>query len=174
MNFRINEFVPNPEIVAIYTYEVCDSKGITISNPTFDFLQALYKESPQDAQILKSQIQNTANIYGISGRNEACFGREGLFAIPSKYDDVGVKITSKYRLYYWVLNSSTIIIGGGCLKPEKINEVIVKAYQEVPDCERVAEELCNVSKQIEKLNNLGELTIDRMSIDIYNEEIFEL
>ena len=44
-------------------------------------------------------------------------------------------------MYYWVLNGSTIIIGGGCLKPEEIAGVQIKTYQEVPACEKVAEEL---------------------------------
>ncbi len=173
MNFKINEFVPNPKIVAIYTYEVCDSKGVTISNPTFDFLNALYKNSPQDAQILKSQLMHTANKYGIEGRNEVCAGREGLFAIPSKYED-GVKITSRYRLFYWVLNGTTIIVGGGCFKPEEINGVEIKAYQEVPDCENAAEELCNISKHIENLDKKGEIFIEKMNIDFDKEQILEL
>jgi hypothetical protein len=173
MNFKINEFVPNPKIVAIYTYEVCDSTGKTISNPTFDFLSSLYKNSPQDAQILKSQLENTANKYGIVGRTEACNGREGLFAMPSKYEE-SVKITSRYRLFYWVLNGTTIIVGGGCFKPETINGVEIKAYQEVPDCEKAAEELCNISKHIEYLNKKGEIFIENMNIDFDQEQILEL
>jgi hypothetical protein len=169
MNFKIDEFVEDATVVAIYTYEVCDSEGNTVSSPTFDFLKNLSKISLQDAQILKSQILNTANLYGIEGRNEVCKGREGLFALPSKYED-GEKITSRYRIYYWVLNGNTIIIGGGCHKPEKINGVQIKFYQEVPECEDAAEELCNISKHIEMLNKKQGLSID----EIDKEEILEL
>lgn len=169
MNFKINEFVQDAMVVAVYTYEICDSNGNTISNPTFDFLKNLSQISLQDAQILKSQILNTANVYGIEGRNEVCKGREGLFALPSKYED-GVKITSRYRIYYWVLNGNTIIIGGGCFKPEEINGLEIKAYQEVPDCENAAEELCNISKHIEMLDKKQGLFID----EIDKEEILEI
>lgn len=169
MNFKINEFVPDAKVVAVYTYEVCDSNGITVSDPTFDFLQNLHQVSPQDAQIFKSQIFNTANVYGIEGRNENCIGREGLFALPSKYED-GQKITSRYRIYYWVINGNTIIIGGGCFKPEKIDGVQIKAYQEVPDCEDAAEELCSISKHIELLDKKQGISID----EIDKDEILEL
>ncbi|MEP3836638.1 MAG: hypothetical protein ABJM36_03270 [Algibacter sp.] len=169
MNFKIGEFVEDAAVVAVYTYEVCDSKGNTISNPTFDFLKKLSQISLQDAQILKSQILHTANVYGIEGRNEVCKGREGLFALPSKYED-GVKITSRYRIYYWVLNGSTIIIGGGCHKPEMINGVEIRTYQEVPECENAAEELCIISKHIEMLDKKQAISID----EIDKEEILEL
>tara|TARA_R110002012_G_C11642099_1_gene610755 strand:- start:1733 stop:2251 length:519 start_codon:yes stop_codon:yes gene_type:complete len=172
MNFKISEFVPNPKMVGIYTYEVCDENGNTISNPAFDFLEALNEKSPQNAQILKSQIQNMAYRYGIEGRDEKCKGREGLFAIPSKYDE-GKKIMSRYRIYFWVLGS-VIILGGGCYKPEEIDGVEVKAYQEVPDCEAAAEELCKVSIHIEELEKKGELFIYNMNIDFDKEEIFIL
>ncbi|MBD0777177.1 hypothetical protein HPE56_05160 [Maribacter sp. ANRC-HE7] len=169
MNFRINEFVLDAKVVAVYTYEICDSDGKTVSSPTFDFLQELHKKSPQDAQILKSQILNTANVYGIEGRNEVCTGRDGLFAIPSKYED-GKKITSRYRIFYWVLNINTIIIGGGCFKPEKIEGVQIKAYQEVSECENAAEELCSVSKYIESLDKTQAISIE----EIEKDEILEL
>lgn len=172
MNFKIIEFVPNPKIIGVYTYVVCDSDGKTISNPAFDFLQALHKESPQDAQILKSQIENTAYLYGIIGRNEKCKGRESLYAIPSKYDE-GKRITSRYRMYYWILGS-VIIIGGGCYKPEKIDGIEIRAYQEVPDCEKAAAELCEVSKIIEELEKSGEIFIFDMEIDIDKEEILSI
>jgi hypothetical protein len=168
MNFKINEFVPDAKVVSIYTYEVCDSNGKTLTNPTFDFLQNLNQLSPQDAQILQSQILNTANVYGIGGRDESCSGRDALYALPSKYED-REKITSRYRIYFWVLNGNTIIIGGGCLKPEEINGVQIKRYQDVPDCEDAAEELCNVSKHIETLEKEG-LLIN----EIEEEEILEL
>jgi hypothetical protein len=154
MNFKIGEFVEDAIVVNIYT---------------FDFLKKLSQISLQDAQILKSQILNTANVYGIDGRNEACSGREWLFALPSKYED-GVKITSRYRLYYWVLNGSTIIIGGGCHKPEKIDGIEIKTYQEVPECEDSAEELCTISKHIEMLEKKYGLSID----EIDKDEILEL
>ncbi|GGD14887.1 hypothetical protein [Hyunsoonleella pacifica] len=169
MNFKIGEFVEDAKVVNIYTYEICDSNGNSISNPTFDFLKNLSQISLQDAQILKSQIFNTANVYGIEGRKEACSGREGLFALPSKYED-GEKITSRYRLYYWVLNGSTIIIGGGCHKPEMIDGIEIKTYQEVPECEDSAEELCTISKHIEMLEKKYGLSID----EIDKEEILEL
>ena len=169
MNFKINEFVPDAKVVSVYTYEVCDSNGVTVSNPSFDFLENLHKTSPQDAQILKSQILDTANIYGIQGRDEACNGREGLFALPSKHED-GKKITSRYRMYYWVVNSNTIIIGGGCFKPKKINGVQIKAYQKVPDCENAAKELSKVSKHVEMLESKEGQLIN----EIDKEEILKL
>ena len=81
---------------------------------------------------------------------------------------------SRYRICYWVLNRSTIIIGGGCFKPEEIGGVQIRTYQEVPTCEKVAEELCNVSKHIEKLHKEGNLFIENMNIDIDQKEILEL
>ncbi len=149
MNFKINKFVKDANYVDVYTYEICDSVGNVLSRPTFDFLNKVFKESPIDAQILKSQILQTANKYGnLNGREEKSKGRDWLYALPSKYDDG--KVVSRYRLYYWLIDSSTIIIGGGCFKPDQIDGEIIKAYQEVDECEEAVIELCSISNYIEQ------------------------
>jgi hypothetical protein len=173
MYFKIDMFVPDPKLVAIYSYEVCDSNGNTISSPSIDYLNLLYKISKTDAQIILSQIRNTANKYGIQGRNEASKGREGLFALPSKYDEVDGKITSRYRMYYWILNKSTIIIGGGCFKPEVLNGIRIAKYQEIIDCENAASELSKIGNHLELLCKKGEIFIEDKLIEI-QEEIIKL
>lgn len=171
MNFKINEFVPDAKIVSIYTYIVCDLEGNILSNPSFEFLNKLHKESPDDAQIIVSQIKQVANLYGLIGREEANYSRSGLWALPSKYDeDTHGRIDSRYRMYYWVIDSENILIGGGCLKPHKIKGKIIKSYQEVPECENSAKELSDISNYIEQLNNKEGMFIN----EIDKDDIFTL
>lgn len=170
MNFKINKFVSDAELVAVYTYNICDSYGNILRRPTFEFLENLNLISKLDAEILVSQIEDTVNVYGINGRNENSSGREGLFALPSKYEEGVGKIDCRYRLFYWVISINTIVIGGGCFKPEFIGTKHIKAYQDVPECETVADELCKVSKFLENLSTKKGIIIDEID---YNE-IFEL
>lgn len=174
MYFRVGEFVSNTKVVAMYTFEVCGIDGNVISRPTSDFLNTLYTQAPLDAQILKSQILDAANKYGLSGRMESSRGREGLFAMPSKYDEDGKKITSRYRLYYWVLNGTTVLLGGGCYKPETIDGQKVTAYQKVPECEDAANELSAVSNHLESLKKKGEIFIEERLIDMEFDEILKI
>ena len=169
MNFKINKFVEDAKYVDIYTYEICDSDGKVLSRPTFDFLNKVFKESPIDAQILKSQILQTANKYGnLNGREAKSKNRDWLYALPSKYDEG--KVVSRYRLYYWLIDSNTIIIGGGCFKPSKVNGIIIKAYQEVVECEESVIELCSVSGYIEERKKKYDESINEIDFD----EIIEL
>lgn len=171
MIFKVNKFVPDAKIVSIYTYIICDSNGNILSNPSLEFLNKLNKESPNDAEIIVSQIKQVANLYGLMGRDEANYSRQGLWALPSKYDeDAQGRIDSRYRMYYWVIDSENILIGGGCLKPHKIKDKIIKSYQEVPECESSAKELSEVSNYIEQLNNKEGIFID----EIDKDEIFTL
>lgn len=171
MFVKLGVFVPNDGAVRVYSYEVCDRNGVTLRNPTFEFLQALNRESKLDAELLVAQLRSMAK-YGLLGRPEASKNRDGLRALPSKTDEFGKKIISTYRLYFWIFNSSTILLGSGCNKPPKNEDgQDLTNYQSVPECEKAAAELSKIGNFLEKLEKKGEIFIDNGLIDPINEII---
>lgn len=171
MFVKIDVFVPNNGAVTIYGYELCDENGRALSHPIFDFLQILKSESPLDAELFVAQLKDMAK-YGLLGRPEASNNRDALYALPSKYDENSKKITSTYRLYFWIFNTSTVLLGSGCYKPHKNEEgQNVTNYQSVEECEKAADELSKISKFLEQLEKKGELFIEEGLIEPINEII---
>ncbi len=164
MFVKISKYISNDEAVSVYSYEICDASGNVSAKPTTDFLNEVYKISKTDAQILKSQLIDMTK-YGLLGRKEAASGREGLRAIPDKYRNG--KIKCRYRLFFWVFNGSTVIVGGGCHKPElDSNGDPIDSYQIVADCEYAANELCAIGNCIEKQKKAGKAFIEEGLIEL--------
>ncbi len=173
MFVKIGKYISSNEALSVYSYEICDANGNILSTPTNDFLNQVFGQSKTDAQILKSQLINMTK-YGILGRKEASAGRDGLYALPEKYEEGRGKITSRYRLYFWILNGSTVLVGGGCFKPEtNASGEVVTSYQQVQDCEDAADELCVIGNNLERLEKSGAVIIEDGLIDL-DEEIMEI
>jgi hypothetical protein len=173
MFIKIDKYIPSCDAVTVYSYQVCDANGKVLSKSTSDFLNKVYKESKEDAQILVSQLIDMTK-YGLLGRKEASTGREGLYALPEKHEEVRGKITSRYRLYFWVLKGSIVLVGGGCLKPENdVNGELITSYQEVQECEDAADELCVIGNYIEELEKKGDAFIEDGLIEL-DEEILKI
>ena len=144
-----------------YSIAFVNDAGEVEKNITDSFMEEKYSKYKNDIQEFGQLINDIKERHGADVLRHEGDGKErkALVALPPKSTETSVSIKSKSRLRIFCLklNTGVVILGGGCYKPHR--NIGSNRYQDFPECEKSAEILEQIYKNLDHNEDYNEAII---------------